>query len=268
MGKWKTFLLVVLVLFGVALVGAGVVFCKKSNMIHPPSIPPANELKRIIFKTNGKITAPWLAHELHIGKGTDLFSLDISSMRERLEAISQIRNVFIEKRYPDTLYIKTNECVPILKLLANVGGEKKLLLVDGEDGRIFLPICYGREDILDLLPVNLILRAKKTNRLQFLSQVGISTVREFITILKGEFPDIFQSIKFLDLRNYDHRAGAVWSTIELHLKNEIAVALKPQNFHLQLMKLDFLMNEKCKHNLHRIKKITISSDDDAILEYK
>ncbi|MDR0742125.1 MAG: FtsQ-type POTRA domain-containing protein [Puniceicoccales bacterium] len=264
MGKWKTFLLVVFVPLGVALVVAGVVFCKKSNIIHPST----NELKKVIFKTNGKIISPWLAHELHIRKGTDLFSLNISSMRERLETIPQIRDVFIEKRYPDALYVKINECVPMLKLVANVGGKKKLLLVDEEDGRIFPPICYGPEDILDLLPVNLTLKTKKTSKLQFLPQVGISTVKEFITTLKGEFPDIFQSIKFLDLRNYDCRPGAVWSTIELHLKNEIVVVLKPQDFHLQLMKLDYLINEKCKHNLNRIKKITISSSDNAILEYK
>ncbi|MDR2776721.1 MAG: FtsQ-type POTRA domain-containing protein [Puniceicoccales bacterium] len=268
MGKWKTFLLVVFVPLGVALVVAGVVFCRKSNIFHPSSISSANELKKVIFKTNGKIASPWLAHELHIRKGIDLFSLDISSMRERLENIPQIKNVFIEKRYPDALYIKINECVPILKFMANVGGEKKLLLVDGEDGRIFSPICYGKEDILDLLPASLILKAKKTNKLQFLPQVGISVVKELISTLKSEFPDIFQSIKFLDLGNYDYRPGAVWSTIELYLKNEIVVVLKPHNFHLQLIKLDYLINEKCKHNLNRIKKITISSSDNAILEYK
>ncbi|MDR2603349.1 MAG: FtsQ-type POTRA domain-containing protein [Puniceicoccales bacterium] len=266
MGKWKTFLLVIFVSFGIALVVTGIVFCKKSNTFYPSSIPLANELKRVIFETNGKITSAWLAHELHIRKGTDLFSLDISSMRERLGTISQIRNVFIEKRYPDTLYIKINECVPILKLVANVDGEKKLFLVDEEDGRIFSPICYGREDVLNLLPVNLILRTK--DKLQFLPQEGMSTVRELIATLKDEFLDIFQSIKFLDLRNYDHRLGAIWSTIGLHLKNEIVVVLKPQDFHIQLMKLDYLINEKCQYNLHRIKKITISSPDNAILEYK
>ncbi|MDR2603724.1 MAG: FtsQ-type POTRA domain-containing protein [Puniceicoccales bacterium] len=266
MDKRKTFLLAVFVPLGVALVVAGAVVCKKSNIFHSSSVPSANELRRVIFKTNGKITPAWLAHELHIRKGTDLFSLDISSLRERLETISQIRNVFIEKRYPDALYVKINECVPMLKLIANIGGEKKLLLVDKEDGRIFSPICYGREDVLDLLPVNLTLKTK--NNLQFLPQAGMSIVGELIGTLKDEFPDIFSSIKFLDLRNYDHRPDAIWSTVELHLKNGIVVVLKPQNFHLQLMKLDYLINEKCKHNLHRIKKITISSSDNAILEYK
>jgi hypothetical protein len=155
--------------------------------------------------------------------------------------------------------------VLILKLVANIGGEKKLFLVDEEDGRILSPICYGREDVLDLLPVNLIL---KTNKLQFLPQEGIFTVRELISILKGEFLDIVQSIKCLDLRNYDHRSEAIRPTIGLHLKSKLVVVLKPQDFHLQLMKLDYLINEKCQNNLHRIKKIIISFPDNAILEYK
>ncbi|MDR1891063.1 MAG: FtsQ-type POTRA domain-containing protein [Puniceicoccales bacterium] len=267
--NWKTFLLVVLVFASIALVITGAVFFKKSNMrLSHASIPPTNELKKVTFNTNGKITSAWLARELRIKRDADLFSLDISSMKERLEIISQIRSVFIEKRYPDTLFIKVNECLPILKFVANVDGEKKLFLVDGEDGRIFSPVCYGREDISDILSVNLILKTSKTKKFQFLPQAGMSTVKELILTLKDEFPNIFQLIKFLDLRNYDNRSGAIWSTIGLHLKNEIIVVLGSQNFRLQLMKLDYLLNEKCKNNLHRIRKITLSSSDDAVLEYK
>ncbi|MDR2778707.1 MAG: FtsQ-type POTRA domain-containing protein [Puniceicoccales bacterium] len=268
-GNWKKFLLAALVLLGIALVTEGVIFFKKSNIkISSLPIPPTNELKKIIFNTDGKITPTWLAHELHLKKGTDLFALDISSMKERLETISQIRSVFIEKRYPDALFIKINECLPILKFVANINDEKKLFLVDEGDGRIFSPICYDPEDISTILPVNLVLQASDIKKLQFLPQVGISTVKELIMMLKDEFPNIFQSIKFLDLRNYDDRPGAIWSTIRLHLKNEITIVLGPQNFHIQLIKLDYLLNEKCKHNLHRIKKITISASNNAVLEYK
>jgi cell division septal protein FtsQ len=75
-------------------------------------------------------------------------------------------------------------------------------------------------------------------------------------------------IKFIDLRNYDSRPGAVWSTIDLHMKNGIVVILGPQNFELQLMRLDYLWHEKCADTLYRVKRINISTVDDATIEYR
>ena len=100
-----------------------------------------NELKKVQFSTNGTITSKWLANNLELKKGLDLFDLDILELRTKLENVQQIKEVSIEKIFPDTLLIKIEERVPILKFLVIKNGQKKLLFVDKNDGEIFELIC-------------------------------------------------------------------------------------------------------------------------------
>jgi cell division septal protein FtsQ len=243
---------------------AGIISSKKSV----GEITPANELKKVVFSTNGKITSGWLARELAIKKGADLFALDISAMQSHLENFPQIRRVSIEKCFPDVLSIRLDERSPILKIVANVNGTKKLFLIDGTDGEIFSPICYNKHDIAAMLPANIALKGSGDKIFQFLPLSGAPIVKDFISILRNDFPEIFDAVKFINLRKYDSRPGAVWATIELHLKNGIVVVFGTQQFDVQLMRLNYLLNEKCANSIHRIKKINVSSPDDGVLEYK
>ena len=60
-----------------------------------------NELKKVQFSTNGTITSKWLANNLGLKKGLDLFDLDILEIRTKLENVQQIKDVSIEKNFPD-----------------------------------------------------------------------------------------------------------------------------------------------------------------------
>jgi hypothetical protein len=184
---------------------------------------PINELKRVIFSTNGKITSRWAANELAIKRRCDLFALDIFAMKRQLENVSQIKKVFIEKRYPDTLFIKVEERSPILKVAIRANGETKLFLIDGADGQIFNPIGYSRQEIADILPVDMLLQTAGKGTLQFLPLKGAPLIKEFVTTMKNSFPNIFNEVKFINLKNYDSRPKAIWSTIELSMKNGIVV---------------------------------------------
>jgi cell division septal protein FtsQ len=265
LGKLKSFPIasISIVAAFLCLITIGILFAGKTNKAISP-----NELKRVIFTTNGKITAQWLARELAIKKGADLFALDISSMKTRLENLQQNRRVSIEKNSPDTLSIKNEERSPILKIAAKVNGAKKLFLIDGTDGEIFSPICYSDGDIAALLPSTMSLKQSGGKIFPFLPLKGASTVKDFISTLHNDFPEIFSMVNFVSLKNFDSRPGAVWATIELHLKNGIVVVFGTRQFGMQLMRLNYLMNEKCAGSLHRIKKINVSSPDDGVLEYK
>jgi cell division septal protein FtsQ len=260
----KKFFKVILPVATLLMLILGGLLLKKSKL----ELSPINEIKKITFSTDGKITAKWLKQTLHMKAGTNLLSLDLVPLGKHLESVGQIKKVFMEKRYPDTLFIGMEERVPILKIVVRTGEEKKLFLIDGVDGVVFSPICYEKSDIIGLLPANVSLKINGKKRLSFVPLEGMRTVKELVTILRDEFPELFRTIKFLDLGNYDSRAGAIWSTVKLHLKNGIVVILRPQNFAVQLLRLDYLLNEKCAHNLHRIKEINISSPENAIIEYK
>jgi hypothetical protein len=257
-GKWRYFLWAL----GLAAV-AVCTFQKPSNGTRSPT----GGLRTVTFSTNGKISARWLSRELSFRKGADLLTLDIERMRLKLEKFQQIRSVHIEKHYPDRLRIRLEERLPLLKVAASVGGKKQLLLVDGMDGEIFRPICYGKDDVEEI-PFATFPLVPSGGGSQFVPLAGIAVVREFTVTLRSDFPEIFKSVKFIDLSNYDSRPGALWSTIKLHIAGGIVVAFATENFDLQLLRLDYLLREKCAGNLHRIREINLSPSANVVVEYK
>ena len=227
-----------------------------------------NELKKVQFSTNGTITSKWLANNLELKKGLDLFDLDILELRTKLENVQQIKEVSIEKIFPDTLLIKIEERVPLLKFLVIKNGQKKLLFVDKNDGEIFEPVQLERYDLSHILSANLLLKQNSSSVGRFIPISGINKINGLVNVLINDFPEIFSKVKCLDLRDYDSRNDAQWSRIKLELDNGIIAVLGNENFSNQLMHLEFLIEEKCKNNLHNIKKIDVTSLKDAIVEYK
>ena len=227
-----------------------------------------NELKKVQFSTNGTITSKWLANNLELKKGLDLFDLDILELRTKLENVQQIKEVSIEKIFPDTLLIKIEERVPLLKFFVMIDGQKKLLFVDKNDGEIFESAQWERYDLKHILSTNLLLKQNPSSGERFIPINGINKISRLVDVLISDFPGIFSKIKCLDLRDYDSRDDAQWSRIKLELDNGIIAVLGNENFSNQLMHLEFLIEEKCKNNLHNIKKIDVTSLKDAIVEYK
>ncbi|MDR1433126.1 MAG: FtsQ-type POTRA domain-containing protein [Puniceicoccales bacterium] len=263
-GKLKGIFTLLLVLAALWATGATVFFLKNSGV----RFSTMNELKNISFRTSGKITEEWVISTLGIEKGVDLFALDIADMEKRLMAFPQIRRVFMEKRYPDTFFIGIDERVPLLKIAAKVNGEKQFLLVDELDGKIFQPLCYGRDDFSGILAANLELKLSDAKKMAFFPVPGIGAVKKLVDALRNDFRDIFNLVTVVDLRNYDGRLEAAWATIELHLRNGIYVVLGLKNFDVQLLRLDYLMNDKCRNDMHRIRSINISSPNDVVIGYK
>jgi cell division septal protein FtsQ len=263
-GKLRKVLSPLLAFFAFALVGTVVFFLKNSGT----QFSTMNKLENISFNTNGKITEKWVIDALGIKNGIDLFALDIAAMKKYLESIPQIKRVFIEKRYPNSLLIKIDERLPILKIAVKMDGKKQLFLIDELEGTVFPPLCYTRDDISKILAANLELKLDGVEKATFCPIPGVGAVKNLVDTLKNNFRDIFDLVRVIDLRNYDSRPGAVWSNMELLLNNGMIVVLAPKNFEAQLLRLDYLMNEKCKDDLHRIGSINISSPNDVVIGYK
>lgn len=238
------------------------------NFLKNFSTSSRNELKKILFSTNGKITSEWLVHNLSIKKHVDLFKLNIVDIQKKLEQVPQVRRASIEKRYPNTLFIKLEERQAVLKVIASTDGKQELYLVDRMDGHFFRPICYDISEYDSIMPVDVTLKKSGITKFPFLPIKGIHSIVGLLTILQEEYPDILKNIKYIDLRNYDPRQGAVWSRIVLRMKNGISVIMIPHDFNIQLLRLEFLLKEKFANNLSRIKKIDVSAVNDVLVEYK
>jgi hypothetical protein len=105
-------------------------------------------------------------------------------------------------------------------------------------------------------------------KLRFLPVEGVAAVGELISTLRSEFGDIFALLAFVDLNNYDSRSGAVWATVDLHLRGGIVVTLAPHSFYEQLLKLDFLLHTKYADGLANVRRIDLSTSKEAVVEHR
>ncbi|MDR1255726.1 MAG: FtsQ-type POTRA domain-containing protein [Puniceicoccales bacterium] len=232
----------------------------------PKQVPQTHlPLRSISFSSDGAITARWLAKALAIKKGTPLADVDIFSLKKRLLEFSQIRDVCIEKQFPDALDIRVKERHPLLKFATKGNGREELLFVDSLDGSIFRAACMPKNLILATPYTDLRVEKFSGSPLGIRGVTGIEAVAYFISAVREKYPEIHGQIRKFSLEKYDHRSGATWSRIEIFLKNGLIVAFSPQDIDAQLLHFAYLLQER---NLARmsIRKIDLARINCVIME--
>jgi cell division septal protein FtsQ len=232
-----------------------------------PKKIPANQcqLHKIQFSSNGTITGHWLAKALSIRKNIRLSEVDISAIKKRLLTFSQVRDVYVEKRFPDSMIIKISERHPLLKFAIRKGDAVELLFVDSQDGTIFTAACMPKSLMLATPYVDLKLETSKNSPIGLKNVQGIEIIAQLVNALRMEYPEIYKQIRKFSLKKYDCRNGAAWSRIEVTLKNGQTIAFGHQHIDIQLVNLDYLISERELFGMN-IKKIDLAKIDSVIVE--
>ena len=105
---------------------AGVVFFNSEKIFH------ANQdrfcVKKIEFDGNDRVPEILLLKTSGLRYKSNIFSISLEDVKKRLEGITWIRSVIVQRQLPSTIYIRVAERTPIAILQSN----QKLYLVDAE----------------------------------------------------------------------------------------------------------------------------------------
>jgi len=89
-------------------------------------------LENVLIEGQVNTPADYIIAKLEADKNTAIFSINLENVKNNLEKNPWIKNVYIERRMPTTLYIGIVERVPIAIWQIN----KKLFLIDNEGRKI------------------------------------------------------------------------------------------------------------------------------------
>jgi cell division protein FtsQ len=89
------------------------------------------ELERIEARTDGVLTEELLQEWIGVEPGTNLYELDLSALRKRMESHAIVRKALVRRSLPDGLEIAVNERVPIARMGQVEGRLNWLLDKDG-----------------------------------------------------------------------------------------------------------------------------------------
>lgn len=70
-------------------------------------------LESIVVEGRSRASNMEIAQALGVEKGVSIFDLDPHSLREKLEALAWVRSAIVERRLPNTLYVRLMERVPV-----------------------------------------------------------------------------------------------------------------------------------------------------------
>lgn len=181
---------------------------------------------------------PWIAQVLALRAKASLIELDLGALRERVLAEGQVATATLTRQFPDILLVQITERTPIARIMAEVGGERRQLLV-ARDGVIFEGEGYDSA-LLQTLPwLDGVRVAREAGR--FLPIAGMEPASALVGRARLEAEHLYRTWHVISLERL-----ASDREIEVRTRTPVAATIvfsANGDFLLQLAKLDYLWDQ-------------------------
>lgn len=204
------------------------------------------------IRTDGVLTRNFILGITELNEGeTDLLSLDIDILKDRLLSIPQVVGAEVERRFPDRLFISIEEREPIVRIRGQRStGEKISLLADG-DGVVFEGEDYDTK-FLRSLPSLGGVGLKREGR-GFAKIDGMNEVNDLLMEAKAVAPHIYRSWRIVSLERSPN----------IIVRSKIAkeVIFGPGNYRKNLAQLDYILDYYRGQLITNIDSIDLTLDN-------
>ncbi|EDY80590.1 POTRA domain, FtsQ-type family [Verrucomicrobiia bacterium DG1235] len=206
----------------------------------------------IDIETDGSLTRDFILDCLSVPEDANLLSVDLDTLKERLESVGQIESAVVSRRFPDALVVTIAERQPIARLLAQrPNGEKLMLFVD-QEGEVF------EADRLD---------AKFSRSLPFLDGVALSKKEEGFSRIEEIAPlaDLLSEAQAIAPHLYSR-----WRVVSLEREDRLiakgpvakeVVFDRNADFRRQLGKLDYILDYYRSARIGKIESVDLTLGD-------
>ncbi len=267
--RWKiTYKAAGLIVLVVALLGltAYSIYFLKSNpdLLRNNRNVAGEPVRRFLFNTDGVLTEDWLRATLDISPTLPLTEVDIFAIKAELEKIGQVREVTVEKVFPDALRVDLKEQQPILRVgVKDRSGQRQILLISNA-GVVYPGYLYN-DAALRRLPFADGLKLVRRDA-GFDPVPGMANTSQFLDTLRTRAPAIYAQCRILDLKDFDGRPNAPWAVYTLRTRDYGQIVFSPRNVEEQLVRLDNILANLAQNNITP-DRIDLSIPDQAPVKY-
>jgi len=78
---------------------------------------PTFEIQHLIITSDGRLTEDKIRDFMGVSEGDNLFAVDFKTLEKRLESVSEVESVYLERKLPHTLIVKVKERVPVARIV-------------------------------------------------------------------------------------------------------------------------------------------------------
>lgn len=261
---FKTGKVMAIVLGSLMIVGAGVFGFLEIKRGVSLLTPASHPLREVIVETNGVLRESLLAKALQLPEKVDLLDIDIFELKEKIEDLGQVKSAMVERQLPDTLKITLVEHVPVLKVVHVDNHNRREGLLVARDGTVFKGFGYSKSFLQSLLYVEGVNIQKTAGKYRPLRQVGL--INELISLAQNEKPHLYKKWHSVSFAYLDDALGPAGSFVKVKTKNYGDVIFSPQQYEVQLNRLDSIISYADERHLAHIERIDLSMQGQAAVQ--
>jgi len=240
-------------------------FCINKESILSYFSPYSRKVKHIEVATDGVLPSDYVKNYLGLPEDIGLMNVDIFEVKGKLETIPQVRTAIVERDFPHTLRLSLEEYKPILKIVAlNQKGQREGLFISKE-GKVFKGVNYPKKTLKTLLYLSGI-NLKRNSKGEFNDIPYIPTIAEFLQLARSEMPHLYSSWRFISLEYFHEGPKALGSFIKIRTKDKIDIVFSPENFSMQLHRLDSIFSYASKKKLASIERVDLSLGNQVVVK--
>jgi len=251
--KFTSIILIVCALLG------GFWYVYQSGLISEYLYKNSDCVKKVIFKSDGKISAKWMVDFVEIEKETPLALVNIFQIKEKIENLSQVKSASIVKVYPDTIQIEIEEHDSFAKIFEN--NTRNKILIMSSDGTFYTPVCFD-EDALAALPLIIGINPIKSGNI-YLAYPKANRVKKLFDLAQKRIPTYVSTWTAIDLSGAQN---IVLPLIYVHTKDDIRITFLDKDFENQLDKLEYVLRYLAANPINGIESIDLSMKGRSDLE--
>ncbi len=214
-------------------------------------------LKRVYFETNGVLDEAWLEPVIEPLQGTAIESIDIDTLRQRLESVGQVAQARVVRVYPDSLRILLKEHSPVVRLAVPSGpnGAYQLLLVS-DQGVVYKGINVPAAS-LRRMPF---LGGASVQRMGegYAPVPGMPMVHELLELGRQLLPQQVGQWQVVDISRFSGQAGQLGDVLMIRTQSGEQLILPTEHFEHSLRRLERIYEERSLGNIPAFNQIDLA----------
>lgn len=229
-----------------------------------PVAPPSHPVERVYFQTDGVLPDSWVAEMTGLRPGVTVMAADIHALRDRLQAEGQVKTAAVERVFPDGLRIRVTEHEPVLRLVIEDSGGRRVQRIVARDGTVYTGRGYPRQT-LGGLPF---LQPYRHPDGRYLPLRGIERVAELLELARQRDPRGFGGWRVVSLEHYSGVPDFPGEVIEVRSTRVPRLLFGASaDFAVQLDRLDHILGYLGQQGNPSIERIDLSLRDSAAVQF-
>ncbi len=163
------------------------------------SLLPSPPVERVEVTTDGVIPEAWVLGRIDLPEDIPLMEVDIHALKEDLERHRQVRRAVVSRRLPDTLQIRLEERVPMLRIAARDPEGRRMNLLVAHDGTVYQGVGYNRAFIGSMPYLSGV--ALRRDGGGFRPLEGMEPVADLLSLARSRTPDLYASWQVVSCRD-------------------------------------------------------------------